>query len=32
VTGAPIELRTPPPDDFLAVLESLGGSRGDCGF
>ena len=32
VTGAPIELRTPPPDDFLTVLESLGGSRGDCGF
>ncbi len=32
VTGAPINLRTPPPDDFLAVLESLGGSRGDCGF
>jgi 23S rRNA pseudouridine1911/1915/1917 synthase len=32
VTGAPIQLRTPPPDDFLTVLESLGGSRGDCGF
>ena len=32
VTGAPINLHTPPPDDFLAVLESLGGSRGDCGF
>ena len=25
VTGAPIQLRTPPPDDFLTVLESLGG-------
>jgi 23S rRNA pseudouridine1911/1915/1917 synthase len=32
VTGAPIELRTAPPEDFLTVLESLGGSRGDCGF
>jgi 23S rRNA pseudouridine1911/1915/1917 synthase len=32
VTGAPIELRTPPADDFLAVLESLGGSRADCGL
>ena len=32
VTGAPIELRGPPPDDFLAVLESLGGSRGDSGL
>jgi 23S rRNA pseudouridine1911/1915/1917 synthase len=32
VTGAPIELRAPPPEDFLAVLEPLGGSLGDCGF
>jgi 23S rRNA pseudouridine1911/1915/1917 synthase len=32
VTGAPIELRRAPPDDFLTILESLGGSLGDCGF
>jgi len=32
VTGEPIELRTAPPEDFLTVLESLGGSLGDCGF
>jgi 23S rRNA pseudouridine1911/1915/1917 synthase len=28
-TGEPIELRTSPPDDFLEVLESLGGTRDD---
>jgi 23S rRNA pseudouridine1911/1915/1917 synthase len=32
VTGAPIELRSGPPGDFLAVLADLGGSVGDCGF
>jgi 23S rRNA pseudouridine1911/1915/1917 synthase len=32
VTGVPVELRTAPPDDFLTVLESLGGTRGDCGL
>jgi len=32
VTGVLVELRTPPPDDFLTVLKSLGGTRGDCGF
>jgi 23S rRNA pseudouridine1911/1915/1917 synthase len=30
VTGAPIELRAAPPEDFLTVLESWGGSRADC--
>ncbi|HVV53349.1 MAG TPA: RluA family pseudouridine synthase [Polyangia bacterium] len=30
VTGAPIELRAEPPEDFLAVIDSLGGARGDC--
>ena len=29
-TGAPIELRAAPPEDFLTVLESWGGSRADC--
>ena len=30
VTGAPIELRATPPEDFLTVVESLGGARADC--
>ena len=30
VTGAPLRLEAPPPDDFMKVLESLGGARGDC--
>jgi 23S rRNA pseudouridine1911/1915/1917 synthase len=30
VTGAPIDLRAEPPEDFMAVIESLGGARGDC--
>lgn len=30
VTGAPIELRADPPEDFLAVIDALGGARGDC--
>jgi 23S rRNA pseudouridine1911/1915/1917 synthase len=30
VTGAPIELRAEPPEDFLKVIDSLGGARGDC--
>ena len=30
VTGAPIELYAEPPPDFVAVLESLGGTRADC--
>ena len=30
VTGAPISLQAQPPEDFMAVLESLGGARGDC--
>jgi 23S rRNA pseudouridine1911/1915/1917 synthase len=30
VTGAPLELRADPPEDFLAVIDSLGGARGDC--
>jgi 23S rRNA pseudouridine1911/1915/1917 synthase len=30
VTGAPIRLEAPPPDDFMKVIESLGGARGDC--
>jgi 23S rRNA pseudouridine1911/1915/1917 synthase len=30
VTGAPIELRATPPEDFMRVIESLGGARGDC--
>jgi 23S rRNA pseudouridine1911/1915/1917 synthase len=29
VTGAPIDLRAPAPPDFVAVLESLGGSAAD---
>ena len=29
VTGAPIDLASPPPPDYVAVFESLGGSRGD---
>jgi 23S rRNA pseudouridine1911/1915/1917 synthase len=29
VTGAAIDLSSPPPPDFVSVLESLGGSRGD---
>ncbi len=30
VTGEPIELRAAPPADYLAVLESLGGTADDC--
>jgi 23S rRNA pseudouridine1911/1915/1917 synthase len=30
VTGAPVELRAAPPEDFLTAYESLGGDRGDC--
>lgn len=30
VSGAAIELRAPPPPDFVAVLESLGGAASDC--
>jgi 23S rRNA pseudouridine1911/1915/1917 synthase len=30
VTGEPIELRAEPPADFIAVIESLGGTRADC--
>jgi 23S rRNA pseudouridine1911/1915/1917 synthase len=30
VTGAPISLQAQPPEDFMTVLESLGGARGDC--
>ncbi len=30
VTGAPIRLEATPPDDFMKVIESLGGARGDC--
>jgi 23S rRNA pseudouridine1911/1915/1917 synthase len=30
VTGAPISLQAAPPEDFMTVIESLGGSRGDC--
>ncbi len=30
VTGAPINLQAAPPEDFLTVIESLGGSRADC--
>jgi len=30
VTGAPINLQAQPPEDFMTVIESLGGSRGDC--
>jgi 23S rRNA pseudouridine1911/1915/1917 synthase len=29
VTGVTLEWKAPPPDDFVAVLESLGGSRDD---
>ncbi len=30
VTGAEVELRAEPPADFIAVIESLGGTRADC--
>jgi 23S rRNA pseudouridine1911/1915/1917 synthase len=30
VTGAPLSLQASPPEDFMTVIESLGGSRGDC--
>ncbi len=30
VTGAPISLQASPPEDFMKVIESLGGARGDC--
>lgn len=30
VTGAPISLQAQPPEDFMTVIESLGGARGDC--
>ena len=30
VTGAPISLQAQPPEDFMAVIESLGGARADC--
>ena len=30
VTGAPIRLEATPPEDFMKVIESLGGARGDC--
>ena len=30
VTGAPISLQAAPPEDFMKVIESLGGARGDC--
>ena len=30
VTGAPINLQAQPPEDFMTVIESLGGARGDC--
>jgi 23S rRNA pseudouridine1911/1915/1917 synthase len=30
VTGAPIELRADPPEDFLTFIDALGGDRGDC--
>jgi len=30
VTGAPINLQAQPPEDFMTVIESLGGTRGDC--
>ena len=30
VTGAPISLQAAPPEDFMKVIESLGGTRGDC--
>ena len=30
VTGAPISLQAQPPEDFMTVIESLGGTRGDC--
>jgi len=29
VTGAALEWTAPPPADFVAVFESLGGARGD---
>jgi 23S rRNA pseudouridine1911/1915/1917 synthase len=30
VTGVPINLQAQPPEDFMTVIESLGGARGDC--
>jgi 23S rRNA pseudouridine1911/1915/1917 synthase len=30
VTSSPVQLRAAPPEDFLAVYESLGGDRADC--
>jgi 23S rRNA pseudouridine1911/1915/1917 synthase len=30
VSGEPLAFRAAPPDDFVAVLESLGGARADC--
>jgi 23S rRNA pseudouridine1911/1915/1917 synthase len=30
VTGERVELRAEPPADFIAVIESLGGTRADC--
>ena len=30
VTGEPVELRADPPADFVAVIESLGGTSADC--
>jgi 23S rRNA pseudouridine1911/1915/1917 synthase len=30
VTGVPIRLEAAPPEDFMKVIESLGGARGDC--
>jgi 23S rRNA pseudouridine1911/1915/1917 synthase len=30
VTGAAISLQAAPPEDFMKVIESLGGARGDC--
>ena len=30
VTAAPLEFRAPPPDDFMTVLEQLGGRRDDA--
>jgi 23S rRNA pseudouridine1911/1915/1917 synthase len=30
VTGDPIDLQAPPPEDFMRIIESLGGTRADC--
>jgi hypothetical protein len=30
VTGAALEWRSTPPEDFLSVLRSLGGADADC--